>query len=96
MTHTQLNSTATNSKAVSLVAAYEGDLVTEAPPTKLFVGTESLSFGAGSLSLGLISRGSAPRPRPTSGDGAAVSWPRTAFPAAFPTPPQSAHFCGFH
>ena len=43
---------------MSLVAAYDRDLVTEAPDPKLFLGTESLCFGGVILSLGSIPRSS--------------------------------------
>src|SRR5271166_4037776 len=53
MTHTQLYTTATPSRAVSVVAAYDRHLGSKAPPPELFVGTVSLSFGAGLLSFGI-------------------------------------------
>jgi hypothetical protein len=60
ITQTQLNSAAANSRAMSLVAAYERDHVTGAPDSKLFQGTESLSFGAVTLSFGSIRRSRCP------------------------------------
>jgi hypothetical protein len=48
-----------DSEAVSVVAAYDPDIGSKAPPPELFVGTASLSFGAGLLSLG-IGRGRRP------------------------------------
>jgi hypothetical protein len=53
MTHTQLYATATSSKAVSVVAAYDKHFGSNASPPELFVGTVSLSFGAGLLSFGI-------------------------------------------
>ena len=82
VTQTQLNSAATNSRAMSLVAAYERDNVTGAGDSKLIQGTESLSFGGVTLSFGSIrcpltsrDRGPADRSefRPMRGAGAAFS-----------------------
>src|ERR1700722_10105867 len=64
MTHTQLYATATPSKAVSVVAAYDNHLGSKASAPELFVGTAPLSFGAGLLSLG-IGRGRGPVRAPT-------------------------------
>src|ERR1700759_4777950 len=53
MTPTQLYTTATPSKAVSVVSPYEKHFGSNASPPELFVGTVPLSFGAGLLSFGI-------------------------------------------
>jgi hypothetical protein len=76
VTQTQLNSAATNSRAMSLVAAYERDLVTGAPDSKLIQGTESLSFGAVTLSFGSIRRSRRPVTESPAVRFSPHGWPR--------------------